>query len=147
MLTGFLVTVAGWWAWNAFLSAVYAPGTSPYGVRDGFVSGFGRDPAWWLTLVIVLFVLGVAEMVYKTAKRQLVMAGSRNGLCSYLLWRVSGRSAPVAGSEGTGDTSPPWEWDVGLWQELEQDPLVRAQLCAATRGTGSKDDVLKGIAY
>lgn len=137
VLTSFFVTVGGWWAWNGFLSAVYAPGMSPYAVRDGFGSGFGRDPAWWLTLVAALIVLGVTELGYKTVKRQIAVTGSGGEASSCLSWRMFGRQprddrrGGVAGSEDVEDTGPPWEWEVGLWQEMEQDPVVQEELKAA----------------
>jgi phospholipid-translocating ATPase len=118
VLVSFFVTFAGWWAWNAFLSGVYAPAPSPYSVRDGFKSTFGPDPVWWLTLVVVVAVFCLMELTAKTARRNLVVAG---------LWKW-----------------PPWqrkvlsdsveEWDVELWQEMEQDPVLRERLRLMAKG-------------
>lgn len=104
--------MAGWWAWQAFLSGVYAPQPSPYPARNGFVSTFGTDPVWWVTLIVVVTVLISVEMAYKVMKRNLVVAG---------MWKW-----------------PPWkprsaddsleEWGLEVWQELEQDPVMRERL-------------------
>ncbi|KAI0161169.1 phospholipid-translocating P-type ATPase [Hypoxylon sp. FL1284] len=112
VLGAFGLTIAGWWAWNAFLAGVYAPQPSPYPARDGFTDTFGQDPLWWLTLVIVVVALIVVEMVYKAAKRRMVIAG---------LWKW-----------------PPWkqnnvddsleEWGLEVWQELEKDPVTRERI-------------------
>jgi len=129
VLASFLITVGGWWAWNAFLSAVYQPGVSPYAVRDGFNSGFGSHPAWWLTLVVALAILGAAELGYKAVKRQVVAMGSGDGIFLRgplrLFGRLTsgGRQGRPAGKEDLG-----LECNVGLWQEMEKHPIVREQL-------------------
>lgn len=66
---GLLLSVAGWFLWNLFLSAIYKRRASPYAVRDGFVYGFGRVPAWWLTLVMVLAAVVVFELAVTALRR------------------------------------------------------------------------------
>ena len=66
---GFTITVAGWWAWNAFLATAYSDNLSPYDVRHGFNKGFGTDPNWWLTLVITLAVLLTIELIWKSLRK------------------------------------------------------------------------------
>jgi phospholipid-translocating ATPase len=117
VLICFFITVAGWWAWSAFLSGVYAPAPTPYAVRDGFRDTFGRDPVWWLTLVAVLAVFAVAEVAAKVVRRNLVVAG---------MWKWP----PWKRRELSGRME---EWDVELWQEMEQDPSIRAQLARMCR--------------
>ena len=150
VLASFAITTAGWWAWNAFLSGVYAPVASPYGVRDGFSLGFGKDPAWWLSLVAALIILGVLELGYKTVKRQLMVTGSSGSKCSWARfpWQVFRRKGR-GNSSRTGvapgcikDERPPWEWELDLWQEMEKDPAVRAQLKSARCETVESKDVL-----
>ncbi|CAJ2513049.1 Uu.00g011680.m01.CDS01 [Anthostomella pinea] len=112
MLGAFSITFAGWWAWNGFLEGAYSPQPSPYDARGGFANTFGKDPVWWLTLIIIVLVLISIEFACKAAKRQLILAG---------LWRW-----------------PPWKredldenlenWSRELWQELEKDPVVRERL-------------------
>ncbi|TDZ39279.1 putative phospholipid-transporting ATPase DNF3 [Colletotrichum spinosum] len=107
----FFVTLSGWWAWNGFLSSVYAPAPSPYAVRHGFSETFGPDLVWWLTLVIVTLVLVLAETVFRTFQRSLILGGR---------WRW-----PWVRKE---DDVCADEWRLELWQELERDPAVRERL-------------------
>lgn len=118
------ITIAGWWAWNGFLSGVYTPQFTPYPARDAFAHTFGPDPLWWLTLIIVVLVLISMELVYKVVKRNLIVAG---------MWRW-----------------PPWKrrslddslekWGLEVWQELEQDPVIRERLRRACMEDGELDD-------
>ncbi|ORY60272.1 P-type ATPase [Pseudomassariella vexata] len=114
VLGSFAITFAGWWAWNAFLAAAYAPAPSPYAVRGGFTTTFGRDPLWWLTLIVIVCILLSVELVCKTVRRNLLVAR---------LWRWPPWKG---GSEGVGESVE--EWDLELWQELEKDPVVRERL-------------------
>ncbi|KAI1102795.1 phospholipid-translocating P-type ATPase [Jackrogersella minutella] len=120
VLAAFGITIAGWWAWNAFLAGVYAPQPSPYPARDGFTSTFGKDPLWWLILIIIVLVLIAVETFYKTMKRNLVIAG---------VWKWP----PWKG--GSVDDSVE-DWGVEVWQGLEQDPVARERL----RGLSMEED-------
>ncbi|KAL7627863.1 drs2 neo1 protein [Parahypoxylon ruwenzoriense] len=121
------ITIAGWWAWNAFLSGVYAAQPSPYPARDGFTDTFGKDPLWWLTLLVVVLTLISIELVYKAMKRHMVIAG---------VWKW-----------------PPWkrqslddsleEWGLEIWQELEKDPVMRERLRRACIEEGEVEDLEK----
>ncbi len=123
----FGITIAGWWAWSAFLGGVYTPQPSPYSARNGFMETFGKDPVWWLTLIVVVVALISMEMVYKTMKRNMVIAG---------VWKW-----------------PPWkqrslddsleEWGLEVWQELEQDPVTRERLRRACMEEGEGDDEVR----
>ena len=58
-----VVEVGGWWLWNVLLSISYA-NNYEYGVKEGILERFGRNPLWWLSLVLivaacVLFEIGV----------------------------------------------------------------------------------------
>lgn len=68
-LVGFVVSIAGWFLWSLFLSAIYAKKIGPYTVRDGFVDNFGRSPTWWLTLVVVLAMVFVLELAVTALRR------------------------------------------------------------------------------
>ena len=116
-MLSFFITFAGWWAWNAFLSGIYPQQPSPYAVRGGFLSTFGRDPLWWLTLIITVIIFILVEMVYKTVKHNLVVAK---------LWRWPPWKGRVA-KESEGEFFPE-EWDLDLWQEMEQDPVIKGRL-------------------
>lgn len=114
ILGSFGITFAGWWGWNSFLSGIYTPSPSPYDVRGGFTSIFGSDPIWWLTLIVVVLILICVELVYKTLRRYFIVSGSWG-------WRPW-RATPLGG-EGSIE-----EWDLELWQELEQDPVIKERL-------------------
>ncbi|KAL8411942.1 hypothetical protein RB596_001260 [Gaeumannomyces avenae] len=148
ILVSFIVTAGGWWVWQAFLSVVYAPPPSPYAVRGGLTEGFGRDLSWWLSLIVILAALVVVEMAYKALKRQLVVLGvlSRQRKFRKRLFGAwlnprwhSGRSSPqpaavpVPASSATEriqtqQDEDEEDLDLELWQELEQDPEIRARL-------------------
>lgn len=68
-LIGFFVSIAGWFLWNLFLSAIYARKIGPYIVRDAFTDNFGRTPTWWLTLVMVLAMVVVFELAVTALRR------------------------------------------------------------------------------
>ncbi|KAI1377631.1 phospholipid-translocating P-type ATPase [Hypoxylon crocopeplum] len=124
VLGAFVLTIAGWWAWNAFLAGVYAPQPSPYPARDGFTETFGKDPLWWLILIVIVLALISIELVYKAVKRNMVVAGT---------WKW-----------------PPWkrrslddsleEWGLDVWQELEKDPVTRERLRRACVEEDEVDD-------
>ncbi|KAI9876412.1 MAG: hypothetical protein M1823_007286, partial [Watsoniomyces obsoletus] len=57
--TAILLSVGGWWMWNLALSALYNKYNPIYHVNHGFIERFGRNPLWWLTLLLgVLTELG-----------------------------------------------------------------------------------------
>ncbi|CAK7215997.1 drs2 neo1 protein [Sporothrix bragantina] len=93
VLAGFGITVAGWWLWCIFLALAYSPSPSPYDVRGGFFTGFGRTLSWWTTLLIAMTWLLILELGFRAIKRNLAIAG---------IW---GRAAPL-GSK----TQKVWSW-------------------------------------
>lgn len=124
----FFITTFGWFAWLAFLDGVFAPSISPYSIRGTFTSQFGKDAVWWATLFGTLGVLGLFEMVLKTIKRSLLLAG---------LWKWPTNWKRVGLSEDLT------EWDLELWQELEQNPIVTEELAKMAR-EGFEDDEEEG---
>lgn len=109
----FFLTTIGWFAWVAFLDGVYAPLPSgKYAIRNSFTELFGADGLWWATTFIVLGILGLFEIVMKCCKRLLLIAG----LWEWPPWSRSRRGENIE------------EWDVELWQELEQHPGMRRKL-------------------
>ncbi|CVK83595.1 related to ATPases [Fusarium mangiferae] len=113
VMVSFFVTTIGWFAWLSFLDAAYAGSPSgPYAIRNSFTEQFGADAVWWATLFIVLGLLGLFEIVLKCVKRLLLIAG----LWDWPPWGKSRRGENIE------------EWDVELWQELEQDPTLRERL-------------------
>ncbi|KAI0423943.1 hypothetical protein F5Y09DRAFT_325750 [Xylaria sp. FL1042] len=115
VMGAFGITVSGWWAWQAFLSGVYTLQPSPYAGRGGFVNTFGRDTLWWSLLFGVLLVLAGVDIAFKFAKRSLI----KYGLWSWPPWRRKDADDSPENCEN---------WDRQLWQELEQDPVVREHL-------------------
>jgi phospholipid-translocating ATPase len=128
VMGSFFVTTIGWFAWLSFLDAAYAPQPSgPYAIRDSFTTLFGDDAVWWATLFIVLGLIGLFEIVLKCVKRLLLM----HGLWDWPPWGKSRRGENIE------------EWDVELWQELEQDPALRARLkrMACNEPVEEEDDI------
>ncbi|KAI0802844.1 hypothetical protein GGR55DRAFT_664175 [Xylaria sp. FL0064] len=115
VMGAFGITVSGWWAWQAFLSGVYTLQPSPYAGRGGFVNTFGKDALWWALLFGVLLVLAAVEIAFKFVKRSLI----KYGLWSWPPWRRKDADDSPENCEN---------WDRQLWQELEQDPVVREYL-------------------
>jgi phospholipid-translocating ATPase len=109
----FLITTWGWFAWLCFLDAVYAPGPDgPYVIRRAFTQGFGIDAVWWATVFIVLAFLGLMELVGKSIKRNMMVAG----VWHWPPWKMHRLSDNVE------------DWDLEMWQEMERNPKVRERL-------------------
>ncbi|TWU74553.1 hypothetical protein ED733_006234 [Metarhizium rileyi] len=126
VMCSFFITTWGWFAWLSFLDGVYAPGPEgPYQIRHTFTRAFGNDAVWWATVFIVLALLGLLELVGKSIKRHMLVAGA---------WHW-----------------PPWEtrrlshnmeeWDLQVWQEMEQDPKVRERLRRLANDEETMEDV------
>ncbi|KAB5545865.1 hypothetical protein GE09DRAFT_1132712 [Coniochaeta sp. 2T2.1] len=114
ILGSFLITVAGWWAWQFFLSGAYSTGeVSPYAVKHGFTSTFGPDWMWWLTLVVVLGALATGELAYRALQRS---------LRAMKIWKKR------AAEERTAE-----ELDVETWQEMEKYAEVGDMLRSQAR--------------
>ncbi|KAJ4289377.1 drs2 neo1 protein [Collariella sp. IMI 366227] len=130
----FLITFAGWWLWQVFLAGAYAAGVWPYAVRDGFFSSFGPDSAWWAALFGVLGLLTCLELAYKSVKRNLIVAGLWKMGRKWLkgsTWKQAFWSSTNAGAGGVweeGTKGSLEEWDVELWQVMEQSPEIRETL-------------------
>jgi phospholipid-translocating ATPase len=117
VLISFGITVGGWWVWNVFLSAVYNPNVTPYGVKNGFLHQFGQDSVWWLTLALQLGILVVAYVAVKVGKKCLLRLGSVRLLM---------------GQDAKGEIDN-CGLDIEHWQELEQDASVRRELASLAK--------------
>ncbi|KAF2103894.1 P-type ATPase [Rhizodiscina lignyota] len=53
--------VGGWFLWNMILAKIYTNNVI-YFVRDAFFSRFGRNPLWWLTLILILSAVVIFEI-------------------------------------------------------------------------------------
>jgi phospholipid-translocating ATPase len=75
-------------------------------------------------VVLVFVVLVTLELLYKSVKRNMKVADM------WLPWKQRGNRL---GENGV-------ELDVGMWQEMEQDPIIRARLkLLAREQTGEVD--------
>ena len=105
-------------------------------MRGGLQYEFGRDGAWWFTLVGVLGLLVSIELAYRAVKRNLVVMGLWTWGWKWLkgsTWREALRAPrngmwPALERDGERDRNSAEEWNVELWQEMEQDPQVRELL-------------------
>ena len=124
----FFVTVAGWWAWNAFLDFAYSANLTPYDIRHGFTHGFGKDPVWWLVLVASLAALFVLDLAWKSIRRTLVVDG----------WHPWRHRAPQRIGR-----NPEELVELDVWQEMQGDPDLRKKVMALAgdRSAGESDEV------
>lgn len=132
VMFSFCLTTWGWWAWNGFLDGVFAKSPNVYAIRDSFTQTWGRDPTWWCTMFLVLSFLGLMELVGKVVQRYMSIAG-------LLQW------PPRRGSSDTNDD--PAQWNLAMWQEMEQDPAMQARLRRMARDEpedfGDDDELLE----
>ena len=61
-----VLSIGCWFMWNVVLSAIYGDNVI-YKVKHGFLYRFGRNPLWWLVLILVvlsclIFEFGVASL-------------------------------------------------------------------------------------
>lgn len=68
---GLFISIFGWFAWNLFLSGIYAKAPAPYVVRDQFIEGFGRSGMWWLMVFIILSALIVLELSVSAIRKSI----------------------------------------------------------------------------
>ena len=59
-----VLSIGGWWMWNLLLSAIY-PVNAIYSVNHRFLDGFGRNPLWWLTLLLIVMSVSLLEIMIK----------------------------------------------------------------------------------
>ena len=114
VIISFLIEVSGWWAWNAFLASAYSANLSPYDVKGGFTKTIGRDPDWWLLLILTLAILITIELALKSARRTLALGGR------WPLWK----------RQQNYGTKNAQELELEVWQEMEQDGGIRERLRA-----------------
>lgn len=99
------------------MSAISGPSAGPYSVRGGLRTTFGRDPAWWSSVIMALGALLLMEMA------------SRALLQNYALRAWSSRcwssSASASEKRGGGVREGFDAWEPRLWQEMEKDSGVK----------------------
>ncbi|PNS18945.1 hypothetical protein CAC42_6040 [Sphaceloma murrayae] len=62
-----VASIGGWFLWNIILAGVYQDNRI-YFVRDGFTTRFGRNPVWWLTLVLAVTAALLFELAVRSVK-------------------------------------------------------------------------------
>ncbi|KAF4581038.1 ATPase, P-type, phospholipid-translocating, flippase [Ophiocordyceps camponoti-floridani] len=131
ILASFFLTTMGWFAWLAFLDGVYAPNPSgPYLIHHTLRQSWGMDITWWSTLFLTLALVSLIELAVGIVTRH------GHHLVPHMLSpnnRHAATTSPYSLAENVE------EWDVALWQELEQDPVIRARLYRLARD-GDCDD-------
>ena len=63
-----VLSVGGWWLWNLVLSAFYPEDALIYYVNHGVLDRFGRNPLWWLTLILIVVSVCILELILKTLR-------------------------------------------------------------------------------
>ena len=58
------LSIGGWFLWNIVLSSIYHDNVI-YNVKDGFLSRFGRNGLWWLTLILIVSACWAMEIAIK----------------------------------------------------------------------------------
>ena len=61
-------SIGGWFLWNIILSSTYKNNVI-YDVKRGFFDRFGRNPLWWLTLILIVAACWALEIGIKVLKR------------------------------------------------------------------------------
>lgn len=63
-----LLSIGGWFVWNLALAGLYDKSTPIYDVWHGFTHRFGRDPLWWLTLLVGVSTIVILEVSIKAIR-------------------------------------------------------------------------------
>ena len=64
------LSVGGWWLWNLLLSLIYPPNVI-YNVNHGLLEWFGKNPLWWLTLILIVMAVGLFETTIHSVRTAL----------------------------------------------------------------------------
>ncbi|KAK3726094.1 drs2 neo1 protein [Vermiconidia calcicola] len=110
----FAITTSGWYAWIAFLSFAYSDNLSPFDIKHSLEEDYGKDPVWWLVLLVTLAVLVAIELVWKTLRRDMALAG----------WWPPWRRRRNASDNAKNSE----ELDLEVWQEMQREPAIREKL-------------------
>ena len=62
------LSIGGWFLWNIILTTNYSNNVI-YDVKDGFLDRFGRNPLWWLTLILIVAACWALEIGVKVVKQ------------------------------------------------------------------------------
>ena len=67
-VSAIVLSVGGWWVWNLVLSSIYNKSDPIYNVNHGITERFGRNPLWWLTLILGVMAVVLFEISIKTIR-------------------------------------------------------------------------------
>ncbi|KAI1763276.1 phospholipid-translocating P-type ATPase [Hypoxylon sp. FL1150] len=144
-LTGFALSVVGWFVWNLFIGAIYPVRVGPYIVRGAFLHEFGNKLGWWATAgatiaAVLALELGLTALhrIYFPRDQHLWQEIEREGGVSQVLKEHAaeeGRAAVVpVGEQGNGGVGGYEEAD-GNGDDLEwQRPLSPVLSAGSSRG-------------
>lgn len=65
------ISIGGWFLWNILLDLTYNTNSKsgkPYFVRNGFFEHFGKNPLWWLTLILIIVAVVVLDLAIVTLR-------------------------------------------------------------------------------
>lgn len=111
-------SIAALWAYQLINTLISGADSTPYVGKEGLIKTFGRDPAWWMTLIWIMLALILVEAILRAFKQ--------HGLFCALLARCwpFGSEPGVGGGVREGFR----DWETRLWQEMEKDPAVQRYL-------------------
>ena len=66
-IVAMFLSIGGWFLWQVILASTYSNNVI-YNVKDGFFDRFGRNPSWWLTLILIVAACWTIEIGVKTIK-------------------------------------------------------------------------------
>ncbi|KAI4863558.1 phospholipid-translocating P-type ATPase [Hypoxylon rubiginosum] len=112
-LTGFALSIVGWFVWNLFIGAIYPLKFGPYIVRGSFMHEFGNKLGWWATAgatiaAVLALELGLTALkrIYFPRDQHLWQEIERQGGVSEVLREHAaeeGRAVPAAAAAAAGD--------------------------------------------
>lgn len=65
-----IIEVGGWWLWNIIFSQIYDDNFI-YNVKGGLSSRFGKNPLWWLCLILIVAGCLLFEIAVRVIKNAL----------------------------------------------------------------------------
>jgi phospholipid-translocating ATPase len=67
-VAGILLSVGGVFLWNILLAAMYPKAAPIYFVNHAWFWGFGRNPVWWLTLMLIVVCVVALELAVSSLR-------------------------------------------------------------------------------
>ncbi|KAI0158039.1 phospholipid-translocating P-type ATPase [Hypoxylon sp. FL1284] len=68
-LTGFAISIIGWFVWNLFIGGIYPLKFGPYIVRGSFMNEFGNKLGWWAAAGAIVAAVVALELGLKALQR------------------------------------------------------------------------------